>query len=193
MSSKGYIYITSTGYDPERGRSLQDPYLGPVPTFSACMPNIRRLVVPGDHVFVVSGKVPGVQQLVMAGFEVAQKLKTMLDAYQRFPALRLHRAEDGEVVGNIAVQANGRQHPLDTHDPATFRNRIRDYVIGRNPVALTEPHEIARGRAETMSILREILGKRGSRPIDVLGRWSKLDELQALEIRDWLFTIKAGR
>jgi hypothetical protein len=44
-----------------------------------------------------------------------------------------------------------------------------------------------------MSILREILGKRGSRPIDVLGRWSKLDELQALEIRDWLFTIKAGR
>jgi len=36
---KGYMYITSTGYDPERGKSINDPYLGDVPTLGACMPN----------------------------------------------------------------------------------------------------------------------------------------------------------
>ncbi len=193
MAAKGYIYITSSGYDPEVGKSLKDPYLGPVPTLGGCMPNIRRQVVPGDHIFVISGRVPRVQQLIMGGFEVAEKLATMMMAYERFQDLRLHRADDGEVQGNIIVNSRGRQHSLDTHDPSTFKNRIKDYVVGRDAVALTQPHEIARGRAETMSVLQEVLRKRGSTPIQVVGRWAKLDEQQALSIRDWLFTVKAGR
>jgi hypothetical protein len=157
------------------------------------MPNIRRLVIPGDHIFVISGRVAGLQQLIMGGFEVAEKLATMMMAYERLPALRLHRSNDGDVQGNIIINSRGRQHTLDTHDPTTFKNRIKDYVIGRDTVALTEPHEIIRGRAETMDVLREVLRKSGSTPIQVVGRWAKLEERQALAIRDWLFTVKAGR
>ncbi|MCI0558120.1 MAG: hypothetical protein MN733_06465 [Nitrososphaera sp.] len=193
MAKKGYIYITSSGYDPEKGKNLKDPYLGPVPTLGACMPNIRRQVVPGDYIYVISGKVPGVQQLVIGGFEVAEKLDTMMTAFQRFPSLRLHRSDEGQLEGNIIITSKGHQHPLDTHNPSSFRNRIKDYVVGRDPVALTTPNEIAQGRAETMPILREVLGKPGLTPIQVLGRWSRLDERQVLEIRDWLYAVKSGQ
>jgi hypothetical protein len=184
---KGYIYITSTGYDPEKGKSLKDPYLGETPTLGACMPNIRRQVVPGDHIFVISGKVRGVPQYVIGGFEVAEKVHAMI-AYRRFPKLRLRQADDGELEGNIIVTSQGRQHPLDTH--GSFVDRIQDYVVGRNPVALTAPHEVAKGRQETLDLLRQVLRKPGLSPINVVGRCSKLEEEQVLEIRDWLYSLK---
>jgi len=189
---KGYIYITSTGYDPEKGKSLNDPYLGPVPTLGACMPNIRRQVVPGDHIYLISGRVHGVQQLVIGGFEVAERLDTMI-AFQRFPSLRLHLGQDGQLEGNIIVTSKGGQHPLDTHDPSSFRNRVKNYIVGRDPIVLTAPIEIARGRAETMDVLCDVIGNYGVTPIEVVGRWHRLDEQQVLEIRDWLDRVKSGR
>lgn len=192
MSPKAYVYITSSGYDPEKGKNLKDPYLGAIPTLGACMPNIRRLVVPGDQIFVISGKVPGVQQFVIGGFEVAEKINPMI-AYRRFPDLRLHLNEQGNVEGNVILNSRRKQHHLDRHDSESFENRIKDYVVGRNPIALTAPQEIARGRRETMDVLRQVLRKPGVAPINVVGRWSKLEQIQALEIRDWLFTIKSGR
>ena len=191
MSIKGYIYITSTGYDPEHGKDLEDPYLEGVPTLGACMPNIRRQVLPGDHVFVVSGRVPQASQLMLGGFEVAEKLVSMLDAYHRFPSLRLHRGNDGQKRGNIIVLPDGKQHPLDNHSPDTFRERIKNYVVGRNPIALKTDNEISLGRRETLPILRQVLGKAGPTPIKVIGRWSKLDKDQAFFIRDWLSDLKA--
>jgi hypothetical protein len=165
MTIKGYIYITSTGYDPEHGKSLKDPYLGDVPTLGACMPNIRRQVSPGDHIFVVSGKIPGAQQTVMGGFEVAEKLESMNMAFDRFPALRLHRGEDGQLRGNIIVTAEGKQHPLDTHSSESFQERIKNYIIGRAPVVIRTAAEIAQGRVETLPVLREVLGRDGRNPI----------------------------
>jgi hypothetical protein len=188
MPIKGYTYITSTGYDPQMGKHIKDPYLGDVPTLGACMPNIRRQVVPGDHIFVISGKVPGVSQYIVGGFEVADKVSA-LAAYRMFPDLRLRQMDDGQLTGNIIVDARGRQHPLDNHE--SFERRIQNYVIGRNPVVLTEEHEIARGREETMDILRSVLRRRGDTPRDVLGRWSRLDFRQVQELRDWLLSLKA--
>lgn len=94
LTMKSYVYITSSGYDPEKGKYLNDPFLGTTPTLGACMPNIRRHVVPGDYIFLVSGKVPGIQQYVVAGFEVADKINA-LAAYQLFPHLRL------KLLGNL--------------------------------------------------------------------------------------------
>lgn len=190
MEQKGYIYITSTGYDPEHGKDLEDPYLGDPPTLGGCMPNIREQVVPGDHIYVVSGKVPQASQLVLGGFEVAEKLDSMLDAYFRFPNLRIQENIDGNKRGNIIITADGKQHPLDSHEPDTFKRRIKNYVVGKNGIALKSKEEIELGRRETLPVLREVLGKDGESPIKVIGRWRKLDSVQIITIRDWLEDLK---
>jgi hypothetical protein len=185
---KSYMHITETGYDPERGKPIKDPYLGDQPSLGACMPNSRRLVVPGDHIFTMSGKIPGVQQLVVGGFEVAEKISA-LTAWRKFPEQRL-RVVDGQVTGNVIVNSRGRQHPLDHHD--NFASRIKNYIVGRDAVALTTHREIERGRAETLYMLRQLLRKNGDSPIQVMGRWCKLDERQTRELIDWLLEIKSG-
>lgn len=47
MSMVGKIYITRHGYDPEQGRHVKDPYLGPCPTLGACQPDIRNTLEKG--------------------------------------------------------------------------------------------------------------------------------------------------
>src|SRR6266571_1933887 len=169
---KSYMHITETGYDPEKGKPIKDPYLGDQPSLGACMPNIRRLVVPGDYIFTMSGKIPGVQQLVVGGFEVAEKIRA-LDAYRRFPEQRL-RLVDGQIMGNVIVDSRGRQHPMDHHDRETFANRIKNYIVGRDAIALTTRREIQRGRTETLYVLQQLLRKNGDSPIQVMGRWCRL-------------------
>src|SRR5574341_68738 len=173
---KSYLHITSTGYDPEKGKPIKDPYLGDQPSLGAAMPNIGRLVVPGDHIFTISGKVPGVQQFVVGGLEVAEKISA-LSAFRRFPEQRL-RVVDGQVTGNVVVNSRGHQHPLDHHDRENFANRIKNYIVGRDAVALTTRREIQRGRTETLYVLQQLLRKNGDSPIQVMGRWCKLDEQQ---------------
>lgn len=185
----GYIYILSTGYDPEHGRSLNDPYLGSVPTLGACMPNIRKQVREGDHIFFVSGRVPDARQYVVGEFAVAERI-TALTAFRRFPQHRLRQGIDGAVTGNVIVDSRGRHHGLDDHEG--FERRIENYIIGRDPVVLTRPQEIAQGREETVDILREVFRKRGTKPFDIIGRSSKLNEDQVLELQNWLLTIRAG-
>lgn len=190
MDSKGYIYITSSGFDPELGMGLSDPHFGDPPTLGACMPNIREQVGTGDHIFVISGKVPQASQLVMGGFEVAEKLNSMVEAYWRFPSLRLHKDSDGHITGNIIVSPDGYQHSLDSHRPFNFERRIKNYVIGKNPIVLRSSEEMDLGRQETLPILREVLGKKGESPIKVVGRWSRLDKKQIIMIRDWLEDLR---
>jgi hypothetical protein len=54
----GKIFITRTGYDPHLGKHVTDPYLGPCPTLGACRPDVRKQLSRGDHIFVISGRVP---------------------------------------------------------------------------------------------------------------------------------------
>ena len=186
---KGYIYITSTGYDPEKGRHLADPYLdGDLASLGACMPNIRKKVVPGDHIFVVSGKIEEAPQYVVGGFEVSEKMHAY-EAYERFPERRLWRDDDGRVHGNIIVNHEGVQHPLDTHrDPD---KRLDNYVIGQRPLALRSPVEVSRGRRETLGVLRELTGRRaGLAPMDLIGRCKRLSGTQIEELKNWLFSLK---
>lgn len=69
----GKIFITSTGYDPELGKAVSDPYLGDPPTLGACRPDIRKKLQIDDHIFVISGKVQGHSQFIMAAFQVDEK------------------------------------------------------------------------------------------------------------------------
>jgi hypothetical protein len=184
----GKIFITRTGYDPQLGKHVKDPYLGPKPTLGACRPDLRRQLSEGDHIFVISGKVPGAEQFVMGGFEIEARM-TALEAYRRFPQHRLRRRADGQLTGNVIVNAHGEQHELDDHE--SFSSRIKNYLSGKNPIVLQTSPEIARGRAETLEALQEILQKKGNSPIRVVGRWgSDLTEVQVLHLRDWLARIK---
>ena len=191
----GKIFITRQGYDPQLGKHVKDPYLGPNPTLGACRPDVRKQLTKGDHIFVISGKIPVAPQYVMGGFEIAAKIDP-LTAYQQFPEQRLHRLPDGQLTGNIVITADGKQHKLDTHNLDShdkFEERIKNYVIGTNLLALTEDDEIERGRAQTVEALRDILHKNGSTPFEVVGRFgTKLDEKQILELRAWLESLKAN-
>src|SRR3954470_14708240 len=100
----GKIFITSTGYDPDKGKHVKDPYLGPCPTLGACRPDIRERLQKGDQIFVVSGKIATAKQYVIGGFEIAEKISA-IEAYYRFPEHRLRRRDDGQITGNVIVNA----------------------------------------------------------------------------------------
>lgn len=189
---KGYVYISGTGTDPGARGNMNDPILfSKTPTLGACMPNIRRLVLPGDFIFVVSGKVPAVQQYVVGGMEVAEKIDA-LAAYRRFPENRLRTGENGMVEGNVIIDSRGNQHPLDDHEADTFEDRIKNFIVGTKPIALETEREVSLGREQTLPKLSELLGKRGNRVVDVMSRWAKLDEGQVQDMLSWLQGIKSA-
>ncbi len=130
------------------------------------------------------------KQYIVGGFEVAEKIHAT-EAYKRFPEQRLHLTEAGQLAGNVIIDARGQQHSLDKHPVASFEDRLTNYIVGRNPIVMATPEEIARAREETIYVLRFILGKGGNCPINVIGRCSKLDAHQVLELRDWLLSLKS--
>jgi hypothetical protein len=187
----GKIFITRTGYDPQLGKHVKDPYLDGKPSLGACRPDIRRVVVPGDQIFVISGKVRDANQFIMCAFEVESKIDAR-KAYRLFPERRLRVLEDGQLDGNIIIDSRGRKHPLDTHDG--FERRIENYVVGTNAISFMSPEEIARARSETLEILCDIFQRRGLSPIDVVGRWgSTLTEDQAIRLREHLNKLKEAK
>ena len=184
----GKIFITRYGYDPQLGKHVKDPYLGPCPTLGACRPDVRSRLKQGDHIFVISGKIPQVNQFVMGGFEIDRKMDART-AYSLLPEQRLRKREDGQLTGNIIVDAHGNQHELDDH--SSFGRRIENYVVGRNLISLSTSEEIEEGRNQTLEALRDILHKRGTSPVNVVGRFgSNLNEKQILQLRDWLASLK---
>lgn len=184
----GKIFITRSGYDPQLGKHVKDPYLGPNPTLGACRPDVRSQLKKGDHIFVISGKIPDFNQFVMGGFEIAQKIPA-LEAYRLYPDLRLRKLKDGQLTGNIIVTADGRQHELDDHN--SFERRTKNYIVGTNPLLLTTPAEIAEGRKQTLEALRDILHKKGNSPFEVVGRFgTRLTDEQIIQLRAWLEAVK---
>lgn len=183
----GKIFVTSSGYDPEKGKDVKDPYLRPKSSLGACRPDIREKLQKGDHIFVVSGKVRNVDQFVIGGFEIEEKIPA-IEAYGRFPEQRLVLLPNGQVSGNVIVTADGKQHKLDHHDK--FARRIQNYVVGTNTVALLTPEEIAEGRWRTLEILRDVFGIKGNSIRDLMGRNRNLSEKQVLKLRAHLTAVK---
>jgi hypothetical protein len=184
----GKIFITRSGYDPQVGKHVKDPFLGDSPSLGACRPDVRKKLKEGDHLFTVSGKVPHFNQYLMGGFEIDSKIDA-LQAFERFPENRLQMREDGQLTGNIIIDVHGKQHKLDDH--SGFENRIKNYIVGRNLLALSEPDEIAEGRRLTLQALQDILHKNGKTPFAVVGRFgTNLHEEQIMQLRGWLASIK---
>lgn len=185
----GKIFVTGSGCDPVKGKHIKDPYLGPQPSLGACRPDIRRQVKKGDHIFVVSGKVRDTPQVVLGGFEVAEKISA-IEAYERFPEQRLYLRQDGQVTGNVIVSAEGLQHTLDHHEKDTFDQRIENYVVGTNPIALITLEEIEEGRLQTIEILQEVLQRKGDTIRQLIGRCRNLTDTQVSKLRTLLDEVK---
>ena len=183
---KGYIYTMYQGADPEHGWVLNDPIFVPTPTLGACVPNIRRTVEVGDYIFAVSGRVEGARQFVVGGFKVAEKIDA-LAAFGRFPHNRLQQRSDGSIEGNIIVTANGTQHPLDHH--ANFERRIENYLVGTNPLFLSDELQYRRAREQTVPVLAKVFKKPGRKVFDIIGRHKRMNEEQVKHLLSWLESI----
>ena len=187
---KGYIYTMFRGADPGAGWNMTDPIFGKKPTMGACMPNIRKLVKPGDYIFCVSGRTSGVKQFVVGGFEVDKKIDE-LTAFKELPENRQIVLPSGDLSGNIIVDKNGKQNPWDYH--TNFKNRLENYVIGKNPKAFEKPPEIKLAREESLEFLCELfdVSTRGVKTVgDVVSRWRKLDEKQIERTLGWIADVK---
>jgi len=180
---KGYIYSMYQGADPGLGWILTDPIFGKPPTLGACMPNIRRLVERGDHIFVISGRSPGVQQYIVGGFQVAAKIDA-LAAYRRFPQNRMGKDEQGNLLGNVITDASGNQIPFDYH--SNFAKRVENYIVGERQKVVARDEAIARARRETLPLLRKMFDRKGATVGDVIGRWRRLDAQQIDDLRGWI-------
>lgn len=189
---KGYIYTMFAGADPGKGWEMTDPIFGNPTTLGACMPQIRRNVEQNDHIFTISGRIAGVKQYLVGGFQVQEKIDAMI-ARERFPQYRQQLKDDGSIIGNIIVDANGKQNDFDYHD-GNFEKRIENYIIGKNPIYFTKEEEIEAARGEvTMEILREVFKKNGgSTPFDIIGRWSKVNEGQIDQLVSFIKEIKGS-
>ena len=189
MSIKGYVYTMFKGADPAEGWEMTDPIFGKgkVPTMGACQPTIRRMVERGDQIFVISGHVSGVQQYVVGGFAVGQKIH-QLTAYNRFPENRQHLDANGHLLGNVIVMPDGRQNPLDYH--SNFENRVDNYIIGEDPILLETPEEVRRGRSQTLNVLKAIFQVDGDTVFDVIDRARRMNGDQVELMRQWLSGIK---
>ena len=191
MSS--YIFV-SPGSDPGMGKALVDPILQPDKkarsTMGTCRPDLRRRVKLGDQIFVISGSMgKNVQQYVIGGLEVQDKLSSQIAAFDQFPENRLRFDESGQRLGNIIVTADGRHHPEDRHDK--FERRIQNYLVGRTSVILQTPREIQLGRERSVDILASLFDRPGSTRIQqVIGRMRKLTEEQATRLREELQALK---
>lgn len=184
---KGLIFITSSGYDPDKGRHVKDPYLGKTPTFGGCMPHVRKQAQVGDSIFVISGKIKDHSQYVIGGFDVAEKIHAN-EAYNRFPEHHLMKRTDGELTGNIIVDGTGEPHFLDNHN--NFEKRLENYIVGKNPIVLSESTEIEKAREDTLVMLKTLFNKDGKMPRDIVGRMRHLDEEQVVKLKAWLKSMK---
>lgn len=189
---KGYIYITGQGADPALNSDMKDPIFGKPPTLGGCMPNIRRNVIKGDWIFVVSGKTAGVQQYIVGGLRVEEKISA-LAAYETYPENRLGIV-DGRLVGNVLIDETGAKHQLDRHNSDGFEKRLENYIVGSQAVVLTSEAEVQRAREETLKVLGDVVGKpAGNRVVDTIGRGAnRLDEAQVNKLLGWLNSVKSS-
>jgi hypothetical protein len=164
---------------------MADPTFGIPPALGACMPNIRRVVERGDWIFVVSGKIPDAPQYIIGGIEVWEKIEA-LEAYRRFPQNRLVRHLNGGITGNIIVESNGGHSALDWHSCVRFRERARNYIVGRRHMLASGRRQISRARRGTLAILSQVLRRPYPKsPIEAMGRMSRLDEAQVSQLLGW--------
>jgi hypothetical protein len=188
-----YIFV-SPGSDPGAGLALVDPMLSSSkPSMGTCRPDLRRMVKPGDHIFVISGsRGRTIPQYVIGGMQIDKKLEDQLEALRHRPENVL-RFDGKQRSGNIIALPDGTQDPRDEHDKRhreKFESRIKNYILGKDPVVLETPKEVEIGRHRSVGILSGIFDIPGHRMQQVVGRGRKLSNVQVDQLLRALDDIK---
>lgn len=183
-----YIFV-SPGSDPGAGLALVDPMLtSSRPSMGTCRPDLRRMVRPGDHIFVISGsRGRTIPQYVIGGMQIDRKLDDQLEALRQVPENAL-RFNGKQRSGNIIALPDGTQDPRDDH--GKFESRIKNYILGKDPVVLETPKEVEIGRDRSVNILSRIFDIPGTRMQHVVGRGRKLSNVQVDRLLRALDDIK---
>ena len=94
------------------------------------------------------------------------------------------------MAGNIIVMPDGTQNPVDYHDG--FEARVRNYIVGKNPVEISKPDAVKQAREQSVRLLSGLFGTQGKTIHEVMGRWRKLDEFQINKLREWVVNTEGG-
>ena len=175
------------GADPAVGWKMTDPIYGKTPTLGACMPNIRKAVEKGDYIFSISGRVKDIQQYIVGGFKVDEKINA-LSAYERIPENRMRISPDGKLEGNIIIDEKGNHLEIDYH--SNHEKRIENYIIGKDAIVINDESEVKKAREETLSFLNNLFSKNEDSISKIVARWRKLNEGQIDELLTWMGDIK---
>lgn len=95
------------------------------------------------------------------------------------------------LTGNIIVDESGEQHFLDNHE--NFDNRLENYIVGKNPIVLSESTEVEKGREGILEILKTLFNKDGKMPRNIVGRMRHLNEEQVEKLKAWLLSLKVPK
>jgi len=124
--------------------------------------------------------------------QIDKKLDDQLEALRHRPENAL-RFDGKQRAGNIIALPDGTQHPRDDHDKRDrdkFESRIKNYILGKNPVMLETPREVEIGRDRSVGILSNIFDLPGHRMQQVVGRGRKLSNVQVDQLLRALDDIK---
>jgi hypothetical protein len=192
---KGYIYIASAFETVNRSVCGQkgswidnDPHFWTSPpTWGICRNDIRANAGIGDYVFFVlprRGKHP---QMIFGYLQIAELLSHE-EAYSK-PYLLSKRMGNKMPNGNIIVDSRGSYNRFDCDAHRYKFEKIKQsYAVGSetNSRMLTSA-EINRLAKTFLQTLGFILGKEGSRAIDIISRKGRiLTSQQVMDLLAWL-------
>ncbi len=190
---KGLIYIAgavktlgaSTEY---RGWLPNDPHFWTnPPTWGICRNDLRRKTDVGDYVFFVLGKGAELPQMIFGYMRVAEKI-SHTEAYHRADLVD-KRMGNKNPNGNIIIDDCGAYNRFDAGVHRDIFDKIkREYVVGDSSCSrFHSPHEIKMLAPEFPEHVRNIFGRGGDRPIDIISRYgTELTEPQVTELLKWL-------
>ena len=195
---KGFIYIASAFHTVNRSKCGRggswvdnDPHFWTQPpTWGICRNDLRHRAGVGDYIFFVlpiHGRHP---QMIFGYLRVSEKI-THLDAYRR-PDLRSKRMGNKNPNGNIIVNACGNYNRFDAGVHKYKFHRLKDeYVVGDPAHSRMLNDQAIRSLAPAfLKTLSFIIGKRGTRAIDIITRKGReLNARQVNRLLAWLAAV----
>ena len=192
---KGYIYIagafeTVNRSTCGRGHSWidNDPHFWTQPpTWGICRNDLRAIANPNDVVFFVLPKNGRHPQMIF-GYMTIESICTHIQAYG-MPRLVSKRMSNHMPNGNIIVNATGGYNRFDGRVHKHIFHKIkRHYAIGYEHQSRFLTHsEICRLAPSFVGKIAQIIGKSGSRPIDIISRKGAiLSPSQVYDLLAWL-------
>lgn len=191
---KGYIYIASSFETVNRSVCGQkgswidnDPHfwISP-PTWGICRNDLRATADPGDVVLFVLPR-RGRHPQSLFGYLTIESVISHHAAYHT-PSLKSKRMGNKHPNGNIIVTSTGQYNRFDNGAHFHKWQKIaRHYAIGKESGSrLLSASEIQRKAPTFLPTLRAILGRSGSRAIDVISRkGARLTASQVQKLLVW--------